>query len=167
MLTYTHNHAPGTLLWWCFCHTNEKQNSESFFNYDVNVTSVITMELNCFSLRCWFLCMMSLAVTSSMLKTSTKFWCTSFKLWLRPCVTTFNTEQWRAFIGIFHERIFFFSNKKACCDPVITFRCFFNFFYNSFLSILELKTADTELNPRANKKSHSYFSCCHWNVYSL
>ena len=46
-----------------------------FFNYDANVTSVITRELNFtfFSLRCWFLYMTSLAVTSSMLKTSVEF----------------------------------------------------------------------------------------------
>ena len=86
MLIYTHNHAPGILLWQCSCHRKEKQNSESFSNYDANVTSVITMELKFiyFSLRCWFLCMMSLAVTSSMLKTSVKFWRTSFKFLLRP-----------------------------------------------------------------------------------
>ena len=78
-----------------------------------------------------------------------------------------NTEQWHAGIGTFHCRIFFFSNKKACCDPIINSKCFFNCFYNSFLSILVLKTSDTELNPGSNKKSHSYFSCCHWNVNSL
>ena len=50
MLTYTHNHAPGILLWQCFCQRNEKQNSESFFSYDANLTSVITMELKFFSL---------------------------------------------------------------------------------------------------------------------
>ena len=62
--------------------------------------------------------------------------------------------------------IFFFSNKKACCDPIIN-SSFFNCFYNSFLSILLLKAGDIELNPGPNKKSHSYFSCCHWNVNSL
>ena len=35
------------------------------------------------------------------------------------------------------------------------------------MSILVLKTGDIELNPGPNKKSHSYFSCCHWNVNSL
>ena len=45
MLTYSHNHAPGILLWQCSYHRNEKQNSESFFNYDANLTSAITMEL--------------------------------------------------------------------------------------------------------------------------
>ena len=78
-----------------------------------------------------------------------------------------NTEQWRAGIGTFHGRIFFFSNKNTCCNPIIFFKCFFNFFYNSFLSILVLKAGDTELNPGPNKKSHSYFYCCHWNVNSL
>ena len=33
--------------------------------------------------------------------------------------------------------------------------------------ILALKAGDIELNPGPNKKSHSYFSCCHWNVNSL
>ena len=92
MLTYTQDHAPGILLWQCSCHRNEKQNSDSFFNYDVNLTSVITMELKFFfSLRCWFLCMTSLSVTPSMLKTSVKFWGISFKFWLRPCFPFFAT----------------------------------------------------------------------------
>ena len=56
--------------YWCSCHRNAKQNSESFFNYGANLTSVINMEL---SLRCWFLYMTLLAVTPSMLKTSVKF----------------------------------------------------------------------------------------------
>ena len=33
--------------------------------------------------------------------------------------------------------------------------------------MLELKTGYIELNPGPNKKSHSHFSCCYWNVYSL
>ena len=102
MLTYSHNHAPGILLWQSCCHRNEKQNSKSFFNYDANLTSVNTMELKFFfSLRCWFLCMTSLAVTSSMLKTSVKYWVTSFKFWLRP---------WGGFLWILwnlQERLFY------------------------------------------------------------
>ena len=78
MLTYTDNNAPGISLCLCSYHGSEKQNSESFFNYDANSTSVITMELIFifFPLRCWFLCMTSLVVTSSMLKTSVKCSCT-------------------------------------------------------------------------------------------
>ena len=38
-----------------------------------------------FSLRCWFLCMTLLDVTSPIVKTSVKFWGTSFNFWLRPC----------------------------------------------------------------------------------
>ena len=38
---------------------------------------------------------------------------------------------------------------------------------SSFLSIDVLKLRDIELNPGSNKKSHSYLSCCHWNVNSL
>ena len=30
-----------------------------------------------------------------------------------------------------------------------------------------LKAGDIELNPGPNKKSHSYFCCCHWNVNSI
>ena len=73
MLTYTHNHALGILLWQCFCHRNEKQNFQSFFSYNVNLTSVITKELKFFFL-CelarffFFFFFASLAVTSSMLK---------------------------------------------------------------------------------------------------
>ena len=35
------------------------------------------------------------------------------------------------------------------------------------MSILVLKAGDIELNPGPNKKSHSYFSCCRWDVNSL
>ena len=105
MLTYSHNHAPGILLWQCSCHRNEKQNSESFFNCDANLTSVITTELKFFfSLWCWFLCMTSLAVTQSMLKISVKFWGTSFKFWLRPCkllIYLFNSEHISHFFLLF------------------------------------------------------------------
>ena len=58
MLTYRHNHAPGILLWQCPCHRNKKQNSEYFFNYDVNLTLVITMELKFI----FFLCDVSFSV---------------------------------------------------------------------------------------------------------
>ena len=81
---------------------------------------------------------------------------------IRCYVMPVNTEQWRAGIGRFHGRILF--SQKACFDSVMIFKCFFNFFYNSFLSILVLKAGDIELNSRPNKMSHSYFSCCHWNV---
>ena len=36
--------------------------------------------------RCCFFCMTSLAVASSTLKTSMKFWSTAFKFWLRPWI---------------------------------------------------------------------------------
>ena len=48
-----------------------------------------------------------------------------------------------------------------------TTKSFFNLFYSLFLSIHDLKAEDIELNPGPNKKSHSYFSCCHWDVNSL
>ena len=43
----------------------------------------------------------------------------------------------------------------------------FTFFYNAFLFVLIFKAGDIELNPAPNKNSHSYLSCCHWNVNSL
>ena len=78
-----------------------------------------------------------------------------------------NTEQWRAGAGTFNGRIFFSTTKRVYCDPINICKSFFNFFYSLFLSILVLKTADVELNPGTNKKPHSYFSCCHWNLNSL
>ena len=78
-----------------------------------------------------------------------------------------NTEEWCAGVGTFHGRMFFFSNRKACCNPIMIFKCFLNFFYNSFLFILVLKAGDIKLNSGPNKKSHSYFSCCNWNENSL
>ena len=83
---YTHNHAPDISVWRCSCHRNEKQTSKFFFNYDANLTSVITVDssLIFFSLRCRFMCMTPLDVMSSTLKTSVIFWGTSFKFWLRP-----------------------------------------------------------------------------------
>ena len=57
-----------------------------------------------FSLRCSFLCMTSLAVRLSMLKTSVKFWGTSFKLWLCPCPYLLLSNTY------FHVLI-----DKACC----------------------------------------------------
>ena len=85
MLTYTHNHAPGILLWHGSCHRNKNPNSKSFFNYDANLTKVITIELKVFGV--FFTMLVSLycvdlAVALSMLKTSVKFWGTSFKFWL-------------------------------------------------------------------------------------
>ena len=50
MLTHMYNYEPGILLWQCSCHRKEKQNSESFFNNDNNLTLVITMDLKCFFL---------------------------------------------------------------------------------------------------------------------
>ena len=77
-----------------------------------------------------------------------------------------NTEQWCAGIATFYGRIFFSTTKRACHDPIIICKSFFNFFYSSFLSILVLKAGDIELNSGPNKKLHSYFSCSHWNVNS-
>ena len=107
MLTYTHNHAPGILLWHGSCHRNKNPNSKSFFNYDANLTKVITIELKVFGV--FFAMLVSLycvdlAVALSMLKTSVKFWGTSFKFCLRPCPYLFLSST------SFHVLIY-----KACC----------------------------------------------------
>ena len=73
-----------------------------------------------FSLRCWFLFMTSLAVTSSMLETSVKFWGTSFKFWLRPwenydVFATFITENFNNLIEI---SVFPDPLKQADIKPV-------------------------------------------------
>ena len=88
MLTFTHNHAPGILLWQFPCHRNEKQNSESFFNYDANLTSVIIMELK--FMFFFFAMLISLydviscdIINVKNFREST-FRGTSFKFWLRP-----------------------------------------------------------------------------------
>ena len=78
-----------------------------------------------------------------------------------------NIVQWRIGIGRFHSSLVIPKTKKKISDPVIIFKCIFTFFWNVFLSILILKAGDIELNPVPNKNSHSYFSCCHWNVNSL
>ena len=110
MVTYTHNHAPEILLWQCSCHRNKKNSfklQKSFFNYDANLTSVIAMELKFFfSLRCWFLCMMSLALTSAILKTSVKFWGTSFKFWLCPWFGKRYVSPEKIFVFKYSETIF-------------------------------------------------------------
>ena len=67
-----------------------------------------------------------------------------------------NTEQWRAGIGTFHGRISFSTIKRACCDPIIIFESFFNFFYNSFLAIPVMKTGDIELNLRPSNVSFKF-----------
>ena len=73
-----------------------KTKSESFFNYDANLTSVITMDLKIiFSLRCWFLCMTSLGVTSSMLKTSVGFEVLLLNSGYAPAVSSLLLEIWK------------------------------------------------------------------------
>ena len=78
-----------------------------------------------------------------------------------------NINQWRPGIGRFHSHLVILKTKKKLSDPVVIFKCIFTFFCNVFLSILILKPGDIELNPGPQKNSHSYLSCCQWNVNSL
>ena len=78
-----------------------------------------------------------------------------------------NVLQWRAGIGIFyycsHPAV---TNKfsHSNCFPKV--RCVISYLYYFFCSLILLTHGDVETNP-GPKKSHSYFSCCHWNVNSL
>ena len=102
------------------------------------------MEFKFFSLRCWFLCMTSLAVTPSMLKTSVKFWGTSFKFWL--CLWTASQ------LNIIYNNLFWvhiwlprrFSMKSwmlylnlLTAGYIWTIRCHFCIWNNFFLVISE------------------------------
>ena len=71
--------------------------------------------------------------------------------------------EWRCWS--FRDRIFFSTTKRAWFNH--NFQVFFNFSYSSFLSNFVLRAGDIVLNPGPNKRSHSYFSCCHWNVNSF
>ena len=71
----------------CSCHKNEKKKkkkkpspSSTMMLFTINY--YYATQVHFFSLQCWFLCMTSLDMTSSMLKTSVKFLGTSFKFWL-------------------------------------------------------------------------------------
>ena len=46
-------------------------------------------------------------------------------------------------------------------------KCFFNLFYNSFLSVLILNAGDINLKSGQIKKLYLCFSCRHWNIYNL
>ena len=59
MLTYTQNHGLEILFWRCSCHRNEKQSSKSFFKYDANLLSVITIEWLLSSLFFFFAMLLS------------------------------------------------------------------------------------------------------------
>ena len=73
--------------------------------------------------------------------------------------------QWGAGIGIFYYCFYpVITNKfsHANCFPKV--RCVVSYLYYFFCSLLT--HGDVATNP-GPKKSHSYFSCCLWNVSSL
>ena len=55
-----------------------------------------------------------------------------------------------------------FSNP--ICFPKV--RCVISYLYYFFCLLILLTDSDVETNS-GPKKSHLYFSCCHWNVNSL
>ena len=71
-----------------------------------------------------------------------------------------NVLKWRAGIGIFYycsHSVIMSKLSHSNCFPKV--RCVIS-------SLILLTHSDVGTNP-SPKKSHSYFSCCHWNVNSL
>ena len=78
-----------------------------------------------------------------------------------------NVLQWRAGIGIFYycaHQVIMNKFSNPICFPKV--RCVISYLYYFFCSLILLTHGDVETNP-GPKKSHSCFSCCHWNVNSL
>ena len=61
-------------------------------------------------------------------------------------------------IETFHGHIFFSTNKRGYCHPIIIFKCFLFFL---FVSILVLKAGNIQFKVEPNKKLHLYFF---WNM---
>ena len=108
------------------------------YSSTMKLSSMITMEtlVNFFSdvgfFVCFF-CMTSLAVTSSMLKTSMKFWGTTFRFWLRPC----NILCYGASFKLHVLRII---RKYLTTDKA---KLFCNVFINSHLKVHSCKLKST------------------------
>ena len=74
--------------------------------------------------------------------------------------------QWRA--GI---EIFYYSSHPVVMNKFSPSNCFpkvrsvISYLYYFFCSLILLTHGDVETNT-GPKKSHLYFSCCHWNVNS-
>ena len=78
-----------------------------------------------------------------------------------------NILQWCAGIGIFHcfsHPVIMNKFGLSNCFPKVRF--VINYLYYFFSSLVLLTHGDVETNA-GPKKSHSYLSCCHWNVNSL
>ena len=74
-------------------------------------------------------------------------------------------DEWRAAIDLFgyaviiKKSILKYLNLKALTILL--------FFYSTIIFLLLVQHGDIEINPGPKKKQPKYFSCCHWNVYSL
>ena len=78
-----------------------------------------------------------------------------------------NVLQWRAGIGICYycaHPVIRNKFSNPVCIPKV--RCVISYLHYFFCSLIRLTHGDVETNPGL-KKSHSCFSCCHWNVNSL
>ena len=78
-----------------------------------------------------------------------------------------NVLQWRAGIGIFcycSHPVIMNKFSHSNCFPKV--RCVISYLYYFFCSLILFTHGDVKTDPGPNK-SHSYFSCCHWNLNSL
>ena len=78
-----------------------------------------------------------------------------------------NVHQWHAGIAIFYycsHPVIMNKFSHSTCFPKV--RCVISYLYYFFCSLILLTHGDVKTNT-GPKRSHSYFSCCHWNVNSL
>ena len=78
-----------------------------------------------------------------------------------------NVLQWLAGIEIFYYctlPVIINKFSNPICFPKV--RCVISYLYYFFCLLILLTNSDVETNS-GPKKSHLYFSCCHWNVNSL
>ena len=74
--------------------------------------------------------------------------------------------QWRAGIAVFYycsHPVIINKFSHSTCFPKV--RSVISYLYYFFCSLILLTHGDVKTNT-GPKKSHSYFSCCHWNVNS-
>ena len=77
-----------------------------------------------------------------------------------------NVLQWPVGIGTFYYCSHSFIKTVSRKNFIPKVRSVISYLYYSLCSLILLTHDDIEINTNS-KKSHTYFSCCHWNVNSL
>ena len=77
-----------------------------------------------------------------------------------------NVLQWSASIGIFYYCSHPFINTVSHKTFIPKGRSIISYLYDTLYSLILLTHDDIEINA-SPKKSHTYFSCCHYNLTSL